>query len=300
MELRHIRYFLTVAETESFTHASEKLFIAQPSLSQQIKDLEHEVGVSLFDRSSRKVRLTDEGLAFKVYAKHALDNANQAIAVARQVAQQKNNQLHIGFLNVAELKIMPNILSQLKQHIPDLKIHLHSLTCTEQIQKLKKAELDISFTRYRVTHPDFANIHVLSEQIYLVGATPLHPSERILKLQELKNHTIIMCEKNASPVFYEKLNNLIPFDQQQHEQMLWVTNVMQHLNLINMGMGLSFVPEYLLKFLNDSVKVIQTDIQLPSLGLYASYHQDSKNPALSMITEALNISNDPNVEESTC
>ena len=288
MELRHLRYFVTVAKEQSFTKAAEKLFTAQPSLSQQIKDLEQEVGVQLFERSARKVLLTDEGQAFLKYAEQALENAKQAVAAARHVAQAKNNQIHIGFLNVAELKIMPSILAQLKQHIPDLKIHLHSLTCTEQIQKLKNTELDISFTRYHLSHDDFTNIQVLSEQIYLVGAAHLHPSDRILKLQELKNHTIIMCEQNASPVFYDTLNALIPFDQQQHDHMLWVTNVMQHLNLINMGMGLSFVPEYLLKFLNDSVKVIQTDVELPKLGLYATYPNASNNVALKMIYSALN------------
>ncbi len=213
MELRHLRYFVTVAKEQSFTKAAEKLFTAQPSLSQQIKDLEQEVGVQLFERSARKVLLTDEGQAFLKYAEQAIQNAKQAVAAARHVAQAKNNQIHIGFLNVAELKIMPSILAQLKQHIPDLKIHLHSLTCTEQIQKLKNTELDISFTRYHLSHDDFTNIQVLSEQIYLVGAAHLHPSDRILKLQELKNHTIIMCEQNASPVFYDTLNALIPFDQ---------------------------------------------------------------------------------------
>ncbi len=93
--------------------------------------------MNLFDRSSRKVKLTDEGRAFQIYAEKALENAKLAVAAARQVAQQKNNQIHIGFLNVAEIKVMPQILAQLKKTMPDLKIHLHSLTCMEQIQRLK-------------------------------------------------------------------------------------------------------------------------------------------------------------------
>lgn len=75
MELRHLRYFITVAQEQSFTRAAEKLFTAQPSLSQQIKDLEQEVGVNLFERSSRKIQLTDEGKAFLIYAEKALENA---------------------------------------------------------------------------------------------------------------------------------------------------------------------------------------------------------------------------------
>ena len=288
MELRHLRYFITVAQEQSFTRAAEKLFTAQPSLSQQIKDLEQEVGVNLFERSSRKIQLTDEGKAFLIYAEKALENAKLAVASARQVAQQKNNQIHIGFLNVAELKVMPHILAKLKKTMPDLKIHLHSLFCLEQLQRLKNAELDLSITRFQMDHPDFDNIHLLTEQIHLVAAQHLHPTDRILKLQELKNHTIIMCDQNASPIFYERLNALMSFDQLKHDQVLWATNVLQHINLINMGMGFSFAPDYLLRFLNDEVKVIQTDRPLPQVELYATFNKNSQNPALNIITEALN------------
>lgn len=288
MELRHLRYFITVAQEQSFTRAAEKLFTAQPSLSQQIKDLEQEVGVNLFERSSRKIQLTDEGKAFLIYAEKALENAKLAVASARQVAQQKNNQIHIGFLNVAELKVMPHILAKLKKTMPDLKIHLHSLFCLEQLQRLKNAELDLSITRFQLDHPDFENIHLLTEQIHLVAAKHLHPTDRILKLQELKNHKIIMCDQNASPVFYERLNALMSFDQLKHDQVLWATNVLQHINLINMGMGFSFAPDYLLRFLNDEVKVIQTDRPLPQVELYATFNKNSQNPALNIITEALN------------
>lgn len=292
MELRHLRYFVTVAKEQSFTKAADKLFTAQPSLSQQIKDLEQEVGLTLFDRSARNVRLTAEGEAFLPHAINAIESSKLAVAAARQIAQRKSNQIHIGFLNVAEIKLMPSILAEIKQRNPDLKIHLHSLTCLEQIQALKNAELDLTFTRFELKHADFENIHLMSEQIYLVALDVLHPSNRVLKLQELKNHHVIMCEQNSSPVFYEKLNALIPFDQQQHDQMLWVTNVMQHLNLINMGMGFSFVPEYLLKFLNPQVKVIQTDLLLPELGLYATYAKKSQNAALDIITQTLRQQND--------
>jgi len=288
MELRHLRYFITVAQEQSFTRAAEKLFTAQPSLSQQIKDLEQEVGVNLFERSSRKIQLTDEGKAFLIYAEKALENAKLAVASARQVAQQKNYQIHIGFLNVAELKVMPHILAKLKKTMPDLKIHLHSLFCLEQLQRLKNAELDLSITRFQMDHPDFDNIHLLMEQIHLVAAKHLHPTDRILKLQELKNHTIIMCDQNASPIFYERLNALMSFDQLKHDQVLWATNVLQHINLINMGMGFSFAPDYLLRFLNDEVKVIQTDRPLPQVELYATFNKNSQNPALNIITEALN------------
>lgn len=287
MELRHLKYFAAVAEFGSFTKAAEQLFTAQPSLSQQIKDLEAEVGVQLIDRSSKKIKLTDEGQAFLKHALDAIKSANLATAAAQQVAQQKNNQIHLGFLNVAELKIMPLVLEKLKHQIPDIRIHIQSLTCLEQIQKLKKSELDISFTRYAVLHDDYENLHLLTEKIYLVASKKIHPSGHTVSKNYLCKQNLIMCEQRASPVFYENINKVIAVEQIPHRQMHWVTNVLQHINLINMGMGYSFAPEYLLKFLNDDVKVIETHFEIEALKLYATYKKNSNHPALDLICDEL-------------
>src|SRR5690606_12357037 len=122
MELRHLRAFLTVAQEQSFTKAADKLFTAQPSLSRQIKDLEQEVGVMLFDRSSRHSTVTDGEQAFLSHARQAVERGSLAVAPARQGAHQKNNQTRMGCLSGAEPKVMPNSLAKLKQNIADLKI----------------------------------------------------------------------------------------------------------------------------------------------------------------------------------
>ena len=287
MELRHLKYFAAVAEYGSFTKAAEKLFTAQPSLSQQIKDLEAEVGVQLIDRSSKQIKLTDEGQAFLSHALDAIESANLAAAAAQQVAHQKKNQIHIGFLNVAELKIMPMILDQLKKQLPSLRIHIQSLTCLEQIQKLKKSELDISFTRYAVQHNDYENIQLMKEKIYLVASKKLHSSKHTVTRNYLSKQNIIMCEQSASPVFYENIHRVIALENLPQQQMHWVTNVMQHLNLINMGIGYSFAPEYLLKFLSDDVQIIHTDFEIEPLYLYASFKKHSNHQALQLICKEL-------------
>lgn len=287
MELRHLKYFAAVAEHGSFTKAAETLFTAQPSLSQQIKDLEAEVGVLLFDRTSKQIKLTDEGQAFLEHALNAIESSKLAAAAAQQVAHQKNNQIHIGFLNVAELKIMPLILEKLKKQIPNISIHIQSLTCLEQIHKLKKSELDISFTRYAVQHDDYENIQLMTEKIYLVASKKLHSSSHTVTRNYLSKQSIIMCEQSASPVFYENIHQILPLEHIPHRQMHWVTNVMQHINLINMGMGYSFAPEYLLKFLSDDVQVIKTDFEIAPLHLYASFRKNSNHQALQLICKEL-------------
>ena len=287
MELRHLRYFVTVAETQSFTKAAQKLFTTQPSLSQQIKDLEQEVGVALFDRSARQIHLTQEGQAFLGYAQSALEHAHLAIAAARQVAQQKQNQLHIGFLNVAEIKLMPALLAKLKQHLPNIQLHIQSLTCLEQIQALKNAELDLAFTRYPLDEPEYGHHLILQEPLYLVASKKLYPHAQPISKTTLQSQSLILCEQSASPVLYEKIQQHFDFEQLPKQQLMWVTNVLQHINLINMGFGFSFLPEYALKFLNSDVVTIATEFALPHLALYANYRKDFHHPALHFILKEL-------------
>ncbi len=105
--LRHLRYFITVAEELNFSRAALKLYTAQPSLSQQIKDLEEDIGVKLLNRTKRKVELTEEGAVFLEQARLTLAQADKAVAMARQVSQAKQQMLRIGFVPVAEMKIFP-------------------------------------------------------------------------------------------------------------------------------------------------------------------------------------------------
>ena len=133
MELRHLRYFITVAEELNFSRAALKLFTAQPSLSQQIKDLEEDVGVKLLHRTKRKVELTDEGTVFLEQARLTLAQADKAIAMARQVLKAKQQMLRIGFVPVAEMKIFPYVLPNLRMQNSELKIELLSLNNVEQM-----------------------------------------------------------------------------------------------------------------------------------------------------------------------
>ena len=136
MELRHLRYFITVAQEQSFTRAAEKLFTAQPSLSQQIKDLEQEVGVNLFERSSRKIQLTDEGKAFLIYAEKLWKMPNWPLRQHDRWPSRKITR----FILVSECcrtKSHATYFGQAEKDHARFKIHLHSLFCLEQLQRLK-------------------------------------------------------------------------------------------------------------------------------------------------------------------
>ena len=136
MELRHLRYFVTVAEELNFSKAALKLYTAQPSLSQQIKDLEEYVGVQLFNRTKRKVELTEEGAAFLEQARLTLMQADKAVATARQIAKTKQQRLRIGFVATAEVHIFPQVLPQLRIQHPKLITEFTYLDEQQNIQAL--------------------------------------------------------------------------------------------------------------------------------------------------------------------
>lgn len=158
MELRHLRYFVTVAEELNFTRAAEKLNTVQPSLSQQIKDLEREVDAQLLERNNRKVELTEAGQAFLKEALLSLEHAERAVQAARQIAHVHKGQLNIGFVPVAEMKIFPYIMPNIRAHFSELKALFHSLTDAEQFSALRQGSIDIAFTRYQDQTNEFESV----------------------------------------------------------------------------------------------------------------------------------------------
>ncbi|HEO1767714.1 TPA: LysR family transcriptional regulator [Acinetobacter baumannii] len=288
MELRHLRYFVAVAEELNFTRAAEKMFTVQPSLSQQIRDLEEELGVSLIIRANRrKVTLTPEGEVFLTHAKNTLESAKLAISAVRQVANNRKNQFYIGFLNVAEIKIMSLVIDKIKEKFPETNINIQSLPDAEQIHRLKNNQLDLTFTRYCIEDEDFSSILLLSEKILMVGSNKFFENQGIITPELLNNQPIIICEQNASPIFFEKINDVIHNNIINPSKVIYATNLLQHINLINMSFGISFIPEYATKYLNEDIKILEPSFEVPLLDLYANFKYSTTNPALDYITEEL-------------
>ena len=128
---------------------------------------------------------------------------------------------------------------------------------------------------------------MLEEPLYLVAAKKLYLSDAPISAEQLSQQSLILCEQQASPVLYEKIQQHFDFEKMPKSQLMWVTNVLQHINLINMGFGFSFLPQYALKFLNPDIVTIPTQFALPQLALYANYRKDLNHPALDFILTQL-------------
>lgn len=288
MELRHLRYFIAVAEELNFTKAAQRMCTVQPSLSQQIKDLEQEVGVQLLMRTNRKVELTAEGVAFLKEARLSLEHAEKAIMDARQIAQLGKEQLNIGFVPVAEMKVFPYIMPNIRAQFPELKIHFHSLMDVEQIAALDKGEIDIAFTRYVKDSPEIESVQIFTEPLALIVPknSPL-AEQRHISIKSMNNQDFIISDAHSSPELYRIIQDFFKQNKLKVNLVQHSTNILLNVNLVGMDVGWSLVPSYVIPLLGDKIVVKSTIEPLPTIGLYASYRKDRKNEAIELILKVL-------------
>lgn len=288
MELRHLRYFITVAEELNFSKAALKLYTAQPSLSQQIKDLEEDVGVKLLNRTKRKVELTEEGAVFLEQARLTLAQADKAVAMARQVSQAKQQMLRIGFVPVAEMKIFPYILPNLRVQNPDLKIELLSLNNNEQMHLLKKGDLDLTFTRHNFNSDEIESQFVIREPlIFLLPKDhPLAKYERI-PVKALNGIDFIIPSAEQSLTLNQAILDFAKANGIELNIVQKADNILFNINSIGMGLGCTILPGYIAPLTMDNTVIRPLDVELPYLDLYVSYHKNNKSYVVSKFLELL-------------
>ena len=288
MELRHLRYFITVAEELNFSKAALRLYTAQPSLSQQIKDLEDDVGVRLLNRTKRKVELTEEGAVFLEQARLTLAQADKAVAMARQVSQAKQQLLRIGFVPVAEMKIFPYVLPNLRVQNPDLKIDLLSLNNVDQIRGIKKGELDISFTRDNFQSDEIESKFVLREPLIFIlpKEHPLAKYERI-PVQALDGIDFIIPSDEQSKMLHDAILNFAKDHGIEFNIVQKADNILFNINPIGIGLGCTILPGYIAPLTMNNTVIRPLDVELPSLDLFVSYRKNSNSTAVQKFMDLL-------------
>src|SRR5579884_1861115 len=179
MELRHLRYFIVVAEQLHFSRAAEILHMAQPPLSQQIQSLEEELGVPLLIRTKRSVRLTAAGKAFLIEAKKVIAQAERAVEAAHQAHNGVIGRLDIGFVGTALAEMLPAILKTFRERYPLVETKLHNLVTAEQVQALREGQIQVG-----ILHPPILDGSLHLEIIYRVPMVVALPADHDLAEQE--------------------------------------------------------------------------------------------------------------------
>jgi DNA-binding transcriptional LysR family regulator len=243
MELRHLRYFIAVAEHLHFSRAAESLHIAQPPLSQQIQSLENELGVPLFIRTKRSVQLTPAGKAFLGEAKKVIAQTEHAIAAAHQAHSGILGQLDIGFVGTAIAEVIPAILKAFRARYPLVEITLQNLVTTEQVQGLREGQIQVG-----ILHPPLldASLHLeIIRREPLVVALPADHAlagQEQIALAQLYEETFVMYPRAWNPGLFDQIMSLCQnagFHMRLGQEALGWQSIT---SLVAAGFGVSIVP----------------------------------------------------------
>jgi DNA-binding transcriptional LysR family regulator len=213
MELRHLRYFVAVAEMENVSRAAtQRLHVAQPSLSRQIRDLEDEVGVQLLERTAKSVRLTDAGRAFLDEARAILQNADEAVTKARAVANAEPTELHVGYSPMPTAEILPKTLRAFQQAMPNVHVRLHDWSNKDLLDGIRDGRLQLGLivlpTKASARH-DVRYEQLFQERACVVVA-PQHPfaRRRAIPITEVAAEPLIGLTREEYPNYYDILSRI--------------------------------------------------------------------------------------------
>jgi DNA-binding transcriptional LysR family regulator len=202
MELRHLRYFVAVADALSFTKGAEKLHLAQPSLTRQIKDLEEEIGVPLLNRTKREVSLTEEGKSFLADAKRVLGHSAEIIESVQRLSRHEIAALNIGYVADLFYSLLPITLAALQRSFPTVSINLFDMTCGDQFRALENGKIDLGFVGLREPIKErrlqFRPAASYKTAAALAKSNPL-AKKPIIKLRDLKPVFFIGMSEKAYP-----------------------------------------------------------------------------------------------------
>jgi DNA-binding transcriptional LysR family regulator len=249
MELRQLRYFLVVADELHFARAAERLHITQPPLTVAVRRLERELGVRLFDRTTRRVTLTAAGQAFRDRIQVAVADIDDAAGDVADVAAGKSGKIRVGFVSSASYTTVPEAIRAFRQHRPRVDLVLHPLTSGEQVEQLLDGNLDLGLIRDPGDVPGL-NLELLSTED-LVAVLPethrLAAAEEV-RPKDLEGEPMILFPYHLMPGFVARVFRL--FDSLPTPPLVVQQAIHQEtvLGLVAAGLGISVLPESVQRF----------------------------------------------------
>ncbi len=247
MELRHLRYFVAVAEELHFGRAAERLNISQPPLSQQIQALEEYLAVRLFERTNRRVALTEAGRLFLVEARDILERAKQAVQVAQRAQRGELGELKVGFTGSAPFtSVIPRSIQAYRQAHPDVHLSLQEMSSSAVIEALLERRMQVGLLR-PIALPDSIEVVELFRDPLMLVLPAAHPlavdSDAGLSLVQLAGEPFVFFPRHYGTGLFDQLNELAraagftPHIAQEANEAMTI------IGLVAAGMGVSMLPE---------------------------------------------------------
>lgn len=294
MELRHIRYFLAVADELSFRRAAARLHVAQPSLSSQILQLEEEIQVRLLERDTHRVVLTAAGRSFLESCRRTMRDVEDSTRTARLIARGEAGQISIGFVASLGLGLLPAVLRAYRRKFPQVDVGLAEMDTSQQIKALNEHRLDLGFVGLGLPSEEMTDLKVATvaqEKLFAVLpqhhplANPKQGKGRAISLSALAHEPFLFAERSSAPVFNPWLMVLCreagfqPQIRQEAGQPVTV------LNYVAAGLGVTILPAQFRRLRMVGVSFIPLASSVPPYRYCAAWSPENRHPAVQNLVE---------------
>lgn len=288
LELRHIRYFLAVAEDLHFRRAAERLYISQPGLSRQIKQMEDDLGITLFERHNRKVELTQAGFYLKEELTRHLKSLDAIFNHAKLLNEGTEGHLKFGYVGSAMQKIIPELLVKLNKQNPNIHFSLKEMDNQKQIDGLISGDIDLGFVRLERV-PRSLNIKpILKEPFCLVLPKDYPINENTFtSLKQFENESFILFDPKYSASYFEKVMQI--FDENDFSPIIAHNTIHASsiYKLVENKFGISIVPKSLRTVNNKKIKFVELNNISQKTTLSLIWNKANRNPILDRVVTLL-------------
>lgn len=288
IEWRHLRYFMAVAEELHFGKAATRLYISQPGLSRQIKQLEEELGVILFERDNKHVALSEAGHYFKAQVKTLIDDFEKAKLNTQLIGIGDIGKINISYVGSAMQNVIPKLLLNTRKQYPEVKFSLQEIDNAKQVEGLLAQKIDIGFVRLDKV-PKELNLRTVFTDTFSLVLPQDHPmtKRKFKSLAQLKEEPFILFEQEYSSFYYSIVMSI--FEHAKFSPIISHTTV--HANtifrLVENNFGVSIVPTSLSLGYDMKVKFIELKNIPHRTDLSVVWNKNNKNPVLSKVLDLI-------------
>lgn len=288
MELRHLETLLAVHDTGSFTSAADRLHTVQSNVSDQIRQLEEELGVTLLSRTNRRVELTNAGRVFLVEARRTVDQAAHAMRMAQRAHRGQAGRLVIGF--VVSTFVLPDVLRAFRARQPGVDLGLHQLTSARQVEALREGRLDVGFVRLPLVAPDLQTEVAYEEPIVIVTAKEHEVAKRRrVTLGMLSDEPFILWPRTEGAGFHDQVIGLCRAAGFSPHVVQEATEMQTIINLVAAGIGVSLVPRSVAHPRRSDVAIHPLRGATARAQLAITWRRGDDSPVLAAFLEAVRV-----------
>ena len=282
VELRHLRYFTAIADAGSVSAAARRLHVSQSAISEQIQDLEGEIGGALLDRSGRRVRLTAQGQVFLQEALKTLEAADRAVELTRRSLQGDVGTLSIGFFLWGAGGFFPRIIREFRRRRPGIRLSLLEMHTAEQIAALEEGRIDVALTRPLAAPFDkILSSELLYRDPIVVAMPPDHPfAGRLVSARSLAGEPLVMCERRAVPSLFDNILTLCAAEGFSPQIVNTSATWSGVLTLVEAGEGIALVPAGVRHLRTKGLAFSELSPNTLSLGLSVAWNPRNEGAAL--------------------